>query len=208
MSEPTTSFDVHQGPGQRLMWLVLAMVAMSIPLWYEIIAQPGHAVFSWRWTEHQALVESLVSVLHLALVIVGVLMLGKALSDMPQWSMIRIGAWVWAALVGVFALFSVVMYHVGENQVLESVAGDGYRINFVRIAGTSDTNQQMSVVMSCNHTLLYKTVLYLDRLADVTDVSVESGAELISVTYYNNQRVLDEQTYVISDYFQRCRESR
>ena len=208
MSEPTTEFDVNQSAGQRLMWLVLAMVAMSIPLWYEIIAQPGNSVFSWRWTEHQALVESIVSILHLIIVILGVLMLRKALSDMPQWSMIRMGAWIWAGLVGVFALFSVVMYHLGENQVLETVEGEGYRINFVRIAGTSDTNQQMSVVMSCNHTLLYKTVLYLDRLADVTDVSVDSGSEQMSVTYYNNDRILDEQTYVISDYYQRCRESR
>lgn len=195
----------HGNGGQRLMWLCLAMVAVSVPLWYEVAAQPGNSVFAWRWTEHQALVESIVSVLHLAIVIVGVLMLKKAIGDMPQWSMIRIGAWIWAGLVAVFAVFSILMYNIGENRVLESVEGDGYRINFVRIAGTSDENQQMSVVMSCNHTLLYKRILYVDRLADVTDVNVETVNDSMAVTYLNNGDVLSEDTYSISDFFQRCR---
>lgn len=193
--------------GQRLMWLCLAMVAVSVPLWYEVAAQPGNSVFAWRWTEHQALVESIVSVLHLAIVIVGVLMLKKAIGDMPQWPLIRIGAWIWAGLVAVFAVFSILMYNIGENRVLESVEGDGYRINFVRIAGTSDENQQMSVVMSCNHTLLYKRILYVDRLADVTDVNVETRNDSMAVTYFNNGNVLTEETYSISDFFQRCRQN-
>lgn len=208
MSEQQTDYDNTVGAGQRLMWLVLAMVAVSVPLWYEIIAQPGSAVFAWRWTEHQALVESIVSVLHLLIVIAGVFMLRKAVGDMLQWPMIRIGAWIWVGLVGVFAVFSVAMYNIGENRVLESVEGEGYRINFVRIAGTSDENQQMSVVMSCNHTLLYKTVLYVDRLADVTDVQVDAGSELMAVTYLHNDEVLREQTYSITDFYERCRANR
>lgn len=194
--------------GQRLLWLALAMVALSVPLWYEIAAQPGSSVFAWRWTEHQALVESVVSVLHLVIVVIGVLMLKKAVSDMPQWPLIRIGAWIWAALVAVFAIFSIVMYNIGENRVLESVEGEGYRVNFVRIAGTSDENQQMSVVMSCNHTLLYKRVLYVDRLAGVSGVDVQTANDLMAVTYLNNGEVLREETYSISDFYERCRNNR
>lgn len=208
MNKQEQNFDINQGAGQRLMWLVLAMIALSVPLWYEIVAQPGSSVFAWRWTEHQALVESIVSVLHLAIVVVGVFMLKRAVGDMLQWPMIRIGAWVWAGLVAIFAVFSVAMFNIGENRVLESVEGEGYRINFVRIAGTSDENRQMSVVMSCNHTLLYKTVLYIDRLAEVTDVQVDVGSELMAVTYLNEGEVLREQTYSITDFYERCRAAR
>ena len=193
--------------GQRLMWLCLAMVAVSVPLWYEIAAQPGNSVFSWRWTEHQAMVESIVSVVHLLIVISGVWMLKKAMGDMPQWPLLRIGAWIWAGLVAVFAVFSIWLYNIGENEVLESVEGDGYRVNFVRIAGTSEENQQVSVVMSCNHTLLYKRILYVDRLADVTDVNVITRNDLMAVTYLNNGNVLREESYSISDFYQRCRQS-
>ena len=209
MNEPvTTQSNTPVTNGQRAMWLVMGMLAMTIPLWYELVAQPGNSVFTWRWTEYQASVESIVSVLHLAIVIAGVWMLRKAIGDLEQWSMVRIGAWIWVGLVGVFALFSVVMYHIGDNRVLESVTGPGYRINFVHIAGTSDTNQQLSVVMSCNHTLLYKNVVYLDRLADVTDVQVDAGAELLSVSYLNRNTVLMNETYSISDFYQHCRTSR
>lgn len=208
MSEQETKSETTVPAGQRIMWLVLAMLATTIPLWYELVAQPGNSVFTWRWTEYQAIVESTVSVVHLVVVIAGVWMLRKAVGDLEQWPMVRIGAWIWAGLVGLFALFSVVMYQVGDNRVLESVEGPGYRINFVHIAGTSDVNQQLSVVMSCNHTLLYKTVLYMDRLVDVTDVQVEAGEELMSVTYFNNGTVLMSETYSVSDFYQRCRASR
>ncbi len=208
MNRQQSTMDTQHSPGQRLMWMTLAMVALSVPLWYEIVAQPGQAVFAWRWTEHQALVESIVSVLHLVIVVAGVWMLKRAVGDMPQWPLIRIGAWIWAALVGVFALFSVAMFNIGENRVLDSVQGEGYRVNFVYIAGTSDENQQISAVISCNHTLLYKNILYMDRLAGVNGVRLEQGTDTLAVTYLDGDSIVQQESYSLSDFFQRCRASR
>lgn len=190
---------------QRLMWLVLATIALTIPLWYEIAAQPGNSVFAWRWTSYQALVESIASVLHLVIVIGGVVMLRKAVGDMEQWPLVRIGAWIWSGLVGLLAVFSVIMFNLGDNQVVETVEGDGYRINFVRIVGATEENSQLNVVYSCNHTLLYKSVLYLERLAAVSSVNVATTTDSMSVQYLQGSQVLREETYSLPDFFQRCR---
>lgn len=191
---------------QRLGWLVLAMVALSVPLWYEIALQPGNYVFAWRWTEQQGLVESIVSVLHVVLVIWGVFMLKRAVGDMPQWPLIRIGAWIWVGMVALFALFSVVMNQVGEHSVVESVEGDGYRINFVRIAGTQEEYTQMNAVLSCNHTMLYKNVLYLERLVGVDNVQVSmDGDNIMTVNYRSETTTVREEAYDIDDFYRRCR---
>ncbi|MGX5915463.1 hypothetical protein ACR0ST_12090 [Aliidiomarina sp. Khilg15.8] len=191
---------------ERLLWLVLAVIALSVPLWYEIAAQPGTYVFTWRWTDQQVLVESIVSVVHLLLVIAGVFMLKRAVGDMPQWPMVRIGAWIWVALVALFAAFSVLMFNIGENQVIESYEDDGYRINFVRMSGSAEAQTQIYSVLSCNHTLLYKNILYMDRLVGADEVSVTVDSDEIMTAAYSFQgRELREQRYDLAAFYQQCR---
>lgn len=189
---------------QRLGWLVLAMVALSVPLWYEIALQPGNYVFTWRWTEQQGLIESIVSVLHVVIVVWGVFMLRRAVGDMPQWRLIRIGAWVWVGMVTLLAVFSVVMNQVGEHSVVESVEGEGYQINFVRIAGTQEEYIQMNAVLSCNHSILYKNVLYLERLVGVDNVQVTTENGDMAVVYRSGTTIVREESYDIDDFYRRC----
>ncbi|RUO30753.1 hypothetical protein CWE12_05800 [Aliidiomarina sedimenti] len=192
--------------GQRLLWLALAMVALTIPLWYEIALQPGTYVFAWRWTEQQVMIESIVSVLHLIVVIAGVVMLKRAVGDMPQWPLIRIGAWVWTGLVGLLALFAIVMFQVSDDTVLESIEGEGYRINAVRSGGEVAERTQINVVFSCNHTLLYKNILYLDRLATVNEVDMNIDEDELHIRYRWDERMVQEERYSISDFYRQCRE--
>lgn len=191
---------------ERLLWLVLAVVALSVPLWYEIAAQPGTYVFAWRWTDQQVLVESMVSVAHLLIVIAGVFMLKRAVDDMPQWPMVRIGAWIWVALVALFAAFSVLMFNIGENQVIESYEEDGYRINFVRMSGSAEAQTQIYSVFSCNHTLLYKNILYMDRLVGADEVSVTvDNDQIMTARYAYEGRELREQGYDLAAFYEQCR---
>lgn len=203
-----TQVTKNERSGQeRLLWLVLAVVAVSVPLWYEIAAQPGTYVFTWRWTDQQVLVESVVSVAHLLIVIAGVFMLQRAVGDMPQWPMVRIGAWIWVALVALFAAFSVLMYNIGENQVIESYEDDGYRINFVRMGGSAEEQTQIFSVLSCNHTLLYKNILYVDRLVGADDVSVTVDDDnIMSAGYAFEGREIRVQRYDLDAFYQQCRE--
>lgn len=189
---------------QRLGWLVLAMVALSVPLWYEIALQPGSYVFAWRWTEQQSLIESIVSVLHVVIVVWGVFMLRRAVGDMPQWRFIRIGAWVWVGMVTLLAVFSVVMNQVGDHSVVESVEGEGYQINFVRIAGTQEEYTQMNAVLSCNHSILYKNVLYLERLVGVDNVQMTTENGDMAVVYRSGTTIVREESYDIDDFYRRC----
>ncbi|RUO26824.1 hypothetical protein CWE09_09075 [Aliidiomarina minuta] len=191
---------------ERLMWLVLAVVALSVPLWYEIAAQPGEYIFSWRWTEYQVLVESIISVVHLVIVICGFFMLRKAVGDMPQWSMVRLGTWIWIALVAIFALFSVLMFNIAENEVIESYEDEGYKVNFVRVSGSEEDIQIFSV-LSCNHTLLYKNLLHLDRFigAEKVDISVDTDS-VMTASYVLDDRVVREQRYDLAALYTQCRE--
>lgn len=195
---------------QRLMWLVLAMVALSIPLWYEIALQPSTYVFAWRWTEQQVLVESIVSVLHLVVVVAGIFMLKRAVGDMAQWPLIRVGAWIWAALVGLLALFAIVMYQVSDDTVLESIEGQGYKVNIVRSGSDVRERTQVNVVLSCNHTLLYKNMLYVDRLAGVNQVRVEELNDSLTIGYLwqeaQRPELVSEETYDLTDFYERCRQ--
>lgn len=192
---------------ERLLWLVLAVIALSVPLWYEIAAQPGTYEFTWRWTDQQILVESIVSVAHLVIVIAGVFMLRRAVGDMPQWPMVRIGAWIWVALVALFAAFSVLMFNIGENEVIESYEDEGYRINFVRMGGSAEEQTQIYSVLSCNHTLLYKKILHMDRLVGTDSVTLEIDDDnILSARYAYDGRELREQHYDIDALYQQCRE--
>lgn len=191
---------------ERLLWLVLAVVALSVPLWYEIAAQPGEYIFSWRWTEYQVLVESIISVVHLVIVICGFFMLRKAVGDMPQWSMVRLGTWIWIGLVAIFALFSVLMFNIAQNEVIESYEDEGYKVNFVRVSGSEEQIQIFSV-LSCNHTLLYKNLLHLDRFvgAETVDISVDNDS-IMTASYKLEGRIVREERYDLAALYTQCRE--
>jgi len=190
---------------QRVLWICLAALLITSPLWFEALTMPGDSVFVWRWTEHQMFVESIISVVLLVAVIGGYFAFRKGAVDWPQWRVLRIGLWIWIALVTLLAAFSVLMYSMGEQRIAAQFETDDFVISAFEVGGTEEESAQFFVVMSCAQTALYKRVIHLDRFVGADSVEFrQRDDDTVSAHYMIDGRELRYEVYDVAELYRQC----
>lgn len=192
----------------RIVWIAIAALLLTLPMWFDLVLMPGEAVFAWRWTEHQVLVESLISIGFLVGAVVGYFLLRKGLQDLKEWRMIRIGVGVWIALIALFVAFTIYMYNLGTQEVAATYETEDFTITAVQLTGGED-HTEFFVVMSCAHTGPYKRLIYIDRYtgADEIEFAEASSGEQLYAHYSLEGREQLRQTYDLPELYQQCLDS-
>ncbi|RUO37728.1 hypothetical protein CWE13_07210 [Aliidiomarina shirensis] len=187
---------------QRVIWIGLAIILLTIPVWFDAVVMPGDYVFIWRWTESQIIFESLITVGFLIAAIVGFFVLRKAALDWQYWKIARLGVSIWIAMLVLLTLFSLLIYYAGDQDVRAEFEGEGFTVS--ALGSGVEENSQFFVVMSCDQRGMYKRVIHIDRFIGADDVEFRADGENLNAHYTIEGRELRYQTYVLPELYQQC----
>ncbi|MCL4409629.1 MAG: hypothetical protein M1356_04830 [Gammaproteobacteria bacterium] len=195
---------------QRILWVSISILLLTIPVWFDAVTLPGDFVYVWRWTDSQIIYESLITVMFLVAAIVAYGLLRKAVGEFAQWKILRIGVAIWIAMIAILVLFSLAMYYAGNQSTLADYDGEGYNVVAMGSGIAEDTEEgqaasgQIFVVMSCDYRGLYKRVIHIDRFVGADDVSLRRDGEYLLASYTLHGRELREQSYDLEALYQQC----
>lgn len=187
---------------QRIVFIGLAIILLTIPVWFDAVTMPGDYVFVWRWTEAQIIFESLITIGFLIAAIAGFFVLRRAAIDWQYWKIARLGITIWIAMLTLLTLFSLLVYYAGDQEIRASYEGEGYTISALG-SGTEDTSQ-FFVVMSCDQRGIYKRVIHIDRFIGADAVEFRRNGENLNAHYTIEGRELRYQTYELPELYQQC----
>lgn len=191
---------------QRIVWIGLAALALTLPIWFDAVLAPGDRLFFWRWTDFQMTAESWVSVSFLIAAIAGYFFFRQGAKDWEQWPVLRIGIGIWIFMVALFVGFSVWMYSSGEQRLAAEFQDERFDVRAIEVKGMMD-EPRFLIVMSCDQSLLHQRVIHIDQFMggdDVRFVPSETEAFLLKVEYTNEGRVLHEVDLDLDSLHRQC----
>lgn len=187
---------------QRVIWISLAIILLTIPVWFDAVMMPGDYVFVWRWTESQIIFESLITVGFLIAAIAGYFVLRRAALDWQYWKIARLGISIWIAMLVLLTMFSLLIYYAGDQNIRAEFEGEGYTVS--ALGSGTEENSQFFVVMSCDQRGLYKRVIHIDRFIGADNVEFRTDGENLNAHYTIEGRELRYQTYALPELYQQC----
>ncbi len=191
---------------QRIVWIGLAALALTLPIWFDAVLAPGDRLFFWRWTEFQMTAESLVSVSFLVAAVAGYFFFRKGAGDWPQWPLLRIGLGVWIFMVTLFVGFSVWMYSIGEQRMAAEYHHERFDVRAIEVQGMMD-EPRFLIVMSCDQSLIHQRVIHIDQFMGGDDVSFalsETENYTLNVDFTNEGRVLHAVALDLDSLHRQC----
>ncbi|RUO23337.1 hypothetical protein CWE08_01425 [Aliidiomarina iranensis] len=200
-NEPTAKQSA-MAVSQRVIWIGLAILLLTIPVWFDAVVMPGDYVFVWRWTESQIIFESLITVGFLLAAIAGYFLLRRVALDWQYWKIARLGIFIWIAMLVLLTAFSLLIYYAGDQDVRAEYEGEGYTVS--ALGSGVEENSQFFVVMSCDQRGIYKRVIHIDRFIGADDVEFRLDGENLNAHYTIEGRELRYQTYALGDLYQQC----
>ncbi|RUO35693.1 hypothetical protein [Aliidiomarina sanyensis] len=183
-------------PQQRIIWICLAVILLTMVVWFDAVMLPGDYLFFWRWTESQIIFESLITVGFLVAAIFGYFILRKGAGDWSQWKTLRLGIFIWIGMIGLLTLFSLFVYTFGNQEISDKYEGDGYTVTALGSVIESEGVGDFFIVMSCDYRGIYKRVIHIDRVTGVEDVAFVFENDMLRASYRIEGR---EQRYTELD---------
>ncbi|MCC5855263.1 MAG: hypothetical protein JJU10_06215 [Idiomarina sp.] len=189
---------------QRLVWLGLAALTLTVPIWFDAVLTPSDKLFFWRWTEQQMQFESMIAIMFLVSAAVGFFCFWRGAKDWDQWPILRIGLWIWVALVTLFVGFSLYMYSLGQQTEVATYEGDRFEVRAIKTESGYAEAPWLLVVMSCDRSALYQRVIQVDRFMGGDDVRLTPENDMLLVEYTNEGRTLHEVTLDLDSLHRQC----
>lgn len=200
--QPTPLPAATMSMQERALWVGLAVLLLTLPVWFDAVVMPGDYVFIWRWTASQVIYEGLITVGFLVAAMAAYGMLRKVALSWQHWKILRLGLAIWIAMLTLLTLFSLAVYYAGNQTALAAYEGEGFNVS--ALGSGVGAEGQIFVVMSCDYRGLYKRVIHLDRFVGADNVDFRRSGNSLFGHYTLEGRELRYQEYDIAALHQQC----